>query len=160
MIKSYLIIILFIFYTSCVKAADHGNGFGSEIFTEPPVIKNESIVEETEEDIVEENLHPLLRYDLNKYLVIGTVLELANDKHSLAIIRTPDGTDHIVFLEDILSNNEPPWIVKKINVRGITVQKEVTDSAENLDENGNLVYLEKHIDVNNPTINLTEMNKN
>ena len=85
---------------------------------------------------------------------------MANDKHSLAIIRTPGGTDHIVFLEDILSNNEPPWIVKKINVRGITVQKEDTDSAENLDEDGNLVYLEKHIDVNNSTINLTEMNKN
>ena len=160
MIKSYLIIILFIFYTSCVKATDHGNGFGPEIFTEPPVIKNESIIEETDENIVEENLHPLLRYDLNKYFVIGTVLELANDKHSLAIIRTPGGTDHIVFLGDILSNNEPPWIVKKINVRGITFQKEVTDSAENLDENSNLVYLEKHIDVNNPTINQTEMNKN
>ena len=160
MIKSYLIIILFIFYTSCVKATDHGNGFGSEIFTEPPVIKNESIIEETEEDIVEENLHPLLRYDLNKYLVIGTVLELTDDKHSLAIIRTPGGTDHIVFLEDILSNNEPPWIVKKINVRGITVQKEDADGAENLDEDGNLVYLEKNIDVNNSTINLTEINNN
>ena len=55
MIKSYLIIILFIFYTSCVKAADHGNGFGPEIFTEPPVIKNESIIEETDENIVEES---------------------------------------------------------------------------------------------------------
>ena len=160
MIKSFLIIILFIFYTFCVKAAGDGNGFGTEIFTEPPPILNKSTTEATDENIVENNLHPLLRYDLNKYLVIGTVLELTNDKRSLAIIRAPGGSIHIVFLEDILSNNEPPWIVKKINVRGITFQKEVTDSAENLDENSNLVYLEKHIDVNNPTINLTEMNKN
>ena len=161
MIKSYLIIILFIFYTFCVKAAGDGNGFGTEIFTEPPAQeKVESTTEETNENILDENLHPLLRYDLNKYLVIGTVLELANDKRSLAIIRAPGGSDHVVFLEDILSNDESPWIIKKINLRGITVQKEDTESAENLNENGNLAYLEKHIDVNNPTINLTEMNKN
>ena len=157
MIKSYLIIILFIFYTSCVKAADQGSGFGTDFFTEPPVVPNESITEKTDEDIVEDNIHPLLRYDLNKYLVIGTFLELDNDKRSLAIIRTPDGTDHVVFLESILSNNNPPWTVKKINLRGIFIQRE---NAESLDENGNSVFLEKHIDVNNPTINLTEMNKN
>ena len=158
MIKNFLIFVLFCFYTSYVKAAS--DGFGKQIFSEPPPILNESTTEETDENIVEGNLHPLLRYDLNKYLVIGTVLELANDKDSLAIIRTPGGTDHIVFLEDILSNNESPWIIKKINIRGITVQKEDTDSAENLDKDGNIVYLEKNIDVNNSTINLTEMNKN
>ena len=158
MIKNFLIFVLFCFYTSCVKAAN--DGFGKQIFSEPPPILNESVTEETDENIVEENLHPLLRYDLNKYLVIGTVLELANDKRSLAIIRAPGGSFHIVFLEDILSKNEPPWIIKKINIRGITVQKEDTDSAENLDEDGNLVYLEKHIDVNNPSVNLTEVNNN
>jgi len=50
--------------------------------------------------------------------------------------------------------------IKKISIRGISVQKENPESAENLDENGNLIYLEKHIDVNNPTINLAEMNNN
>ena len=67
---------------------------------------------------------------------------------------------HILLLEDILSNNDQPWIVKKIDLNGITVQKENTESAENLNENGNLVDLEKYIDVNNPTINLTEINLN
>ena len=160
MIKSFLIIILFIFYTFCVKAAGDGNGFGPEIFTEPPPILNKSTTEATDENIVENNLHPLLRYDLNKYLVIGTVLELANDKRSLAIIRAPGGSFHIVFLEDILSNNEFPWEIKEISIRGISVQKENPESAENLDENGNLIYLEKHIEDNNSTINLTEMNNN
>jgi len=159
MIKNFLIFISFFFYISSVKAAE--DGFGREFFENPPPKEKEiSTTEKTDENIVEENLHPLLRYDLNKYLVIGTVLDLTNDKRSLAIIRAPGGSFHIVFLEDILSNNEPPWIVKKINVRGITVQKEDADGAENLDENGNLVYLEKYIDVNNPTINLTEMNQN
>ena len=83
-----------------------------------------------------------------------------NDKNSLAIIRTPGGSDHVVFVEDILSNDESPWIIKKIDLRRITVQKENAESAENLDENGNLIYLEKYIDVNNSTINLTEINKN
>ena len=118
MIKSYLIIILFIFYSSYLKAADLGSGFGTDFFTEPPVIINETITEETDEGVIEDNIHPLLRYDLNKYLVIGTFLQLGNDSRSLAIIRTPDGTDHVVFLEDILSNNKPPWTVKKINIRG------------------------------------------
>jgi len=157
MIKSSLIIILFIFSTSYVKAADDGSGFGTDFFTEPPLIINESITEETDADIVENNIHPLLRYDLNKYLVIGTFLHLGNDNRSLAIIRTPDGTDHVVFLEDIFSNNEPPWTVKKINVRGIFIQTENTESS---DENGNPVFLKKYIDVNNPSVNLTEMNNN
>ena len=149
------------------RKEDYKNESGIEMMPlqSPQVIRSSPDEDTTtfdsiNENIVDESLHPLLRYDLNKYLVIGTVLELANDKHSLAIIRAPGGTDHIVFLEDILSNNVSPWIIKKINIRGITVQKEDTDSAENLDEDGNLVYLEKHIDVNNPTINLTEMNKN
>jgi len=157
MIKSSLIIILFIFSTSYVKAADGGSGFGTDFFNEPPLIINESITEKTDADIVEDNIHPLLRYDLNKYLVIGTFLHLGNDNRSLAIIRTPDGTDHVVFLEDIFSNNEPPWTVKKINVRGIFIQTENTESS---DENGNPVFLKKYIDVNNPSVNLTEMNNN
>ena len=160
MIKYFLIIALFFLYSFCVQA--EGDGFGRQIFDEPPAKeKEESTTEETNENISEDNnLHPLLRYDLNKYLVIGTVLELANDKRSLAIIRAPGGSFHIVFVEDILSNNEFPWVIKKISLRGISVQKENPESAENLDENGNLIYLEKHIDVNNSTINLTEMNNN
>ena len=159
MIKNFLIITLFFLYSFCVKA--EGDGFGRQIFDEPPAQeKEESTTEETNENIGEDNLHPLLRYDLNKYLVIGTVLELANDKRSLAIIRAPGGSVHIVFLEDILSNNDPPWIVKKIDLNGITVQKENTESEENLNEDGNLVDLEKYIDVNNPTLNLTEINLN
>ena len=151
MIKNFLIITLFFLYSS--KAAS--DGFGKQIFEEPPPQEiQESKTEETDESIVEGNLHPLLRYDLNKYLVIGTVLDLANDKRSLAIIRAPGGSDHVVFLEDILSNDESPWIIKKINLRGITVQKENAESAENLDEAGNLIFLEKHIDVNNSTIKL------
>ena len=140
MIKNFLIITLFFTYTSVVKAAN--DGFGKQIFDEPPPKeKKETAPEETDENIVEENIHPLLRHDLNKYLVIGTFLELGNDKRSLAIIRVPEGTDHVVFLEDILSNNEPPWIVKKINLTGMFIQRE---NAESLDENGNLVYLEKY----------------
>ena len=159
MIKNFIIITLFFLYSFCVKA--EGDGFGRQIFDEPPAQEKEkSTTEETNENIGEDNLHPLLRYDLNKYLVIGTVLELTNDKRSLAIIRAPGGSFHIVFLEDILSNNESPWVIKEISIRGISVQKENPESAENLDENGNLIYLEKHIDVNNPTINLTEMNNN
>ena len=159
MIKIFLIFISFFFYISSIKAAE--DGFGREFFENPPPKEKEiSTTEKTDENIVENNLHPLLRYDLNKYLVIGTVLELTNDKRSLAIIRAPDGTHHIVFSEDILSNNESPWVIKEISIRGISVQKENPESAENLDENGNLIYLEKHIDVNNSTINLTEMNKN
>ncbi len=145
MIKNFIIITLFFLYTSGVKAND---GFGKEIFDEPPTqVTGETTSKETDENVVEENIHPLLRHDLNKYLVIGTFLELNNDKRALAIIRVPEGSDHIVFLEDILSKNEPPWIVKKINLRGIVIQRE---NAESLDENGNLVYLEKYIDVNNP----------
>ena len=157
MIKNYLIIILFLFYASCLKAVE--DGFGKQIFDEPPPQEKKEITEkETDENIiVKENVHPLLRHDLNKYLVIGTFLELDDDNRSLAIIRVPEGTDHIVFLDDILSNNEPPWIIKNINLRGIFIQKE---NAESLDENGNLVYFEKYIDVNNPNINLAEMNKN
>ena len=158
MIKSFLIFISFFFYISSVKAED---GFGREFFENPPPKeKEETTSEETDENIVEENSHPLLRYDLNKYSVIGTFLELDSDKRSLVIIRTPEGTDHILLLEDILTNNDPPWIVKKIDLNGITVQKENTETAENLNEDGNTVDLEKYIDVNNPTINLTEMNKN
>ena len=159
MIKSFLIFISFFFYISSVKAAE--DGFGREFFENPPPKeKEETTSEETDENIVEENLHPLLRYDLNKYSVIGTFLELDSDKRSLVIIRTPEGTDHILLLEDILTNNDPPWIVKKIDLNGITVQKENTETAENLNEDANPVDLEKYIDVNNPTINLTEMNKN
>ena len=159
MIKSFLIFISFFFYISSVKAAE--DGFGREILENPPPQeKKETTTEKTDENIVEENSHPLLRYDLNKYSVIGTFLELDSDKRSLVIIRTPEGTDHILLLEDILTNNDPPWIVKKIDLNGITVQKENAESAENLNEDGNLVYLEKHIDVNNPTINLTEIHKN
>ena len=159
MIKIFLIFISFFFYISSVKAAE--DGFGREILENPPPKeKDDTTSEETDENIIEENLHPLLRYDLNKYSVIGTFLELDSDKRSLVIIRTPEGTDHILLLEDILTNNDPPWIVKKIDLNGITVQKENTESAENLNEDGNLVDLEKYIDVNNPTINLTEMNKN
>ena len=151
MIKNFLIIILFFLYSSKVAS----DGFDKQIFEEPPPQEiQESTTEETDESIVEGNLHPLLRYDLNKYLVIGVVLVLANDKRSLAIIRAPGGSDHVVFLEDILSNDESPWIIKKINLRGITVQKENAESAENLDEAGNLIFLEKHIDVNNSTIKL------
>ena len=159
MIKSFLIFISFFFYISSVKAAE--DGFGREFFENPPPKeKDVSTTQENDENIVEENLHPLLRYDLNKYLLIGTFLELDSDKRSLAIIRTLEGTDHILFLEDILSNNDPPWIVKKIDLNGITVQKENTESEENLNEDGNLVDLEKYIDVNNPTLNLTEINLN
>lgn len=159
MIKNFLIFISFFFYISNVKAAE--DGFGKQIFEEPPPQeKKETTTEETDENVVEENLHPLLRYDLNKYSVIGTFLELDGDERSLAIIRTPEGTDHIVFLEDIFSKDEPPWIVKKINLRGITVLKEDIDSTEKLDEKGNIIYLEEHIDVNNSTINLAEINNN
>lgn len=159
MIKNFLIITLLFLYSS--KASTDNDGFGKQIFEEPPPKeKGESITEETNENIVDENLHPLLRYDLNKYLVIGTVLELTNDKRTLAIIKAPGESIHVVFLEDILSNDESPWIIKKINLRGITVQKVNAESAKDLDENGNLIFLEKQIDVNNSTINLTEMNNN
>jgi len=157
MIKNYLIVILFCFYVSCLKAAE--DGFGKQIFSEPPPEKKELTTtnEIDDDDIIKENVHPLLRYDLNKYLVIGTFLQLGKDNSSLAIIRVPEGTDHIVFLEDILSNNELPWIIKEINLRGIVIQQE---KPENLDENDNPLFLKKNIDVNNPQITITEMNNN
>ena len=47
MIKNFLIFVLFCFYTSCIKAAS--DGFGKQIFSEPPPILNESVTEETDE---------------------------------------------------------------------------------------------------------------
>ena len=157
MIKNYLIFILFCFYASCLKSAE--DGFGKQIFEEPPPEKIEQTTTKVmdDNDIVKENVHPLLRYDLNRYLVIGTFLQLGKDNRSLAIIRVPEGTDHIVFLEDILSNNEPLWTVKEINLRGIVIQQE---KPENSDENDNPLFLKKNIDVNNPQITITEMNNN
>lgn len=155
MIKNLLFIVFFLFYSFSIQAAE--NGFSKQFFSEPSPTQNELTTNESNGSSVSDNKHPLLRYDLNKYFIIGTFIELNNDKRSIAIVRSPDGTDHIIFEEDILSNNEPPWIVKKIQVRGITIIKEDT---ENLDENGNITYLKKNIDVNNSSINLTGMKSN
>ena len=155
MIKNILFIVFFLCYSSFIQAAE--NGFSKQFFSEPSPTENELTTSGSSGSIISNNKHPLLRYDLNKYFIIGTFIELNNDKRSIAIVRSPDGTDHIVFEEDILSNNEPPWIVKKIQVRGITIMKE---DAESLDENGNITYLEKNIDVNNSSNNLTKMKSN
>lgn len=155
MIKNFLFITFFLFYSFSAQTAE--NGFSKQFFSEPSPTENELTTSESSGSIISNNKHPLLRYDLNKYFIIGTFIELNNDKRSLAIVRSPDGTDHIIFEEDILSNNEPPWIIKKIQVRGITIIKENT---ENLDEDGNITYLEKNIDVSNSSINLTKMKSN
>ena len=154
MIKFFLIASLFFLCTSITRAET--NPFGKDFFSEPPPGDDEVLSVLSEEDIVEESSHPLLRYDLRKYLIIGTVLELSGEKRSLAIIRTPDSTNHIVFLDDILSKDQPPWIIKNIDLRGITVQKE---DPEELDEKGNPVYLEENIEVNNLTIDIISMDK-
>ena len=51
-------------------------------------------------------------------------------------------SNHIVYIEDILSKDQPTWIIKEIDLRGITVQKE---DPEELDENGIPVFLEETI---------------
>ena len=81
MIKNFLIATLFFLCTSTIKAET--NPFSKDFFSEPPPSDEEKQSELSDENIVEKSLHPLLRYNLNKYLVIGTVLELTSEKNAL-----------------------------------------------------------------------------
>ena len=156
MFKNFLITTLFFLYASIIKADT--DPFSKDFFGEPPPPGDGEITSElSDENIVDENLHPLRGYDLNKYLVIGTVLELTGQKRSLAILRAPDESNHIVYIDEILSKDQPPWIIKEIDLRGITVQK---DDPVELDENGIAVYPKEKIEVNNPTINISTMGNN
>jgi hypothetical protein len=68
----------------------------------------------------------------------------------LAIISARGESDHVVREGDSISKDWPQWTIKEIRLRGIIVQKR---DGENLDDDGNPVYLEERIDVRNPSIN-------
>jgi Tfp pilus assembly protein PilP len=64
--------------------------------------ENNDAKEKEDEEDVDDSVHPLIRYDLNKYFVKGVVKsELGN----LAIISFPSGRDYIMFSGDPLGNN-------------------------------------------------------
>jgi|TARA_B100001079_G_C16399447_1_gene510684 hypothetical protein len=155
-LKKLLIFILLFFCPSFVIAeVDPFNNL--EFFSEPPPEgegQTKPTSDEEDEGNVDENLHPLLRYDLYKYFVKGVVFidvsENINNKRALAIISARGESDHVVREGDSISKDWPQWTIKEIRLRGIIVQKR---DGENLDDDGNPVYLEERIDVRNPSIN-------
>ena len=97
MFKNFLIATIFFLCTSTIKA--EVDPFSKDFFSEPLPSDEVETSELSDENIVEKSLHPLRRYNLNKYLVIGTVLELTSEKRSLAIIKAPDESNHIVYID-------------------------------------------------------------
>ena len=63
-------------------------------------IQNQEI--QNNEKKIDDSVHPLIRYDLNKYFVKGVV---KSELGSLVIVSFPEGTDYIMFLGDPLGNN-------------------------------------------------------
>ena len=88
----------------------------------------ESVPASTTTDYVEEeatNLHPLLRYPVTKYVLMGI---LASKKGDIALIRSKSGEEFFVRVSDTLGNADGRII--SINSRGIEVEEK--DKVVNL----------------------------
>ena len=72
------------------------------------------------------SIHPMVRYDVNKYFVKGTI---TSDEGALAIISLPGDKDYFLFLGDPLGNdlhtirsiNQDFIILSKSNGEGVSI---------------------------------------
>ncbi len=108
---------LSIIFTSALSEV--ANPFDSIIESAPPP----SATDYAEEEAT--NLHPLLRYPVKKYVLMGT---LVSNEVGIALVRSKSGEEFFVRVSDILGNADGR--ITSINSRGIEVTEE--DKVVNL----------------------------
>ena len=135
-----------------ILAKGETNPFSKKLIKEVPVSQEQTTsLANTNIDINEEskNVHPLLKYSLNRYFIKG-VLIVKDGKYkdrALTIISASGESDHLIQVGDSISDEWPQWTVSEISIRSVTFKKRDGDA---LDENGEPILLEEKIEVLNP----------
>ena len=145
----YFIFIILLIYP--ILAKSESNPFSKKLIKEAPISQEQTASKtNTSVNINEEkNVHPLLKYNLNRYFIKG-VLIVNGGKYknrALTIISAAGESDHLIQVGDSISNEWPLWTVSEIDIRSVTFKKRDSDS---LDENGEPILLTEKIEVLNP----------
>ncbi len=145
----YFIFIILLIYP--ILAKSESNPFSKKLIKEVPISQEQTASKtNTSVNINEEkNVHPLLKYNLNRYFIKG-VLIVNGGKYknrALTIISAAGESDHLIQVGDSISNEWPLWTVSEIDIRSVTFKKRDSDS---LDENGEPILLTEKIEVLNP----------
>ena len=152
--KIYFAFIIFLFYPLLINAET--NPFSLKLIKEAPIPENQSTyIVHTDSSVESKNTHPLLKYNLNRYFIKGILI--VNDgkykDRALAIISASGEADHLIQVGDSISDEWPQWEVSSINLRSVFFQKR---DGEELDEDGNIIFMKEEIEVLNPLSSKTE----
>ena len=148
-LKIYFIFIILLIYP--ILAKGESNPFSKKLIKEVPVSQGQTTSQtNTSVNINEENnVHPLLKYNLNRYFVKG-VLIVNGGKYknrALTIISAAGESDHLIQVGDSISDEWPQWTVSEIDIRSVIFKKR---DGDELDENGEPILLIEKIQVLNP----------
>ena len=144
----FIFIILLIYP---ILAKSESNPFSKKLIKEVPISQEQTTSKtNTSVNINEEkNVHPLLKYNLNRYFVKG-VLIVNGGKYknrALTIISAAGESDHLIQVGDSISDEWPQWTVSEIGIRSVIFKKR---DGDELDENGEPIFLIEKIQVLNP----------
>ena len=147
--KIYFIFIILLIYP--ILAKGESNPFSKKLIKEVPISQGQTTSQtNTSVNINEEkNVHPLLKYNLNRYFVKG-VLIVNGGKYknrALTIISAAGESDHLIQVGDSISDEWPQWTVSEIGIRSVIFKKR---DGDELDENGEPIFLIEKIQVLNP----------
>jgi Tfp pilus assembly protein PilP len=120
--------VLFVFFTS-IAFAD--NDPFSRSFTEEITQSSSADTYSSSTSYDSENtVHPIIRYDLSRYIVKGTIFA---EQGSIAVVGIPGFNDTILFLGDELGKDS--YTITEIGIDTITLSnKNSIDSAESSGE--------------------------
>jgi hypothetical protein len=119
-----LIIILFFFLFWAPAISADSDAF-SRSFTEEKIDPLSSLGTSSISNDDNEGIHPMIRYDINKYFLKGAVI---STKGSLAIISYPGGLDYILYLGDPIGNDMNT--LKKININYVIAGKKDSEDYQ------------------------------
>ena len=145
--KNLLKIFYVVIFLLPIKVNAETNPFLLKFTSEVPLSSEQNL--NTSNIGEERSTHPLLKYNLNRYFVKGTLMvkDGAYKGRALAIISAPGEADHLVQVGDSISDEWPQWTISKINLRDVIFIKR---DGDELDENGQPIFIEDKIDVFNP----------
>ena len=117
--KLIIFLLFFIFWTPLIFAESDpfSRSFTQDAFTPLGTVSTSN--DETE------GIHPIIRYDLNKYHLKGVVI---STKGSLAIISYPGGLDYILYKGDPIGNDMNT--LKKITINYVIAGKKDSEDYQ------------------------------
>ena len=75
------------------------------------------------------SVHPIIRYEISKYIVKGTIFA---EQGSIAIVSIPGLNDSVLFLGDTLGNQS--HIISDIGIDSITASKKIDEDSDETED--------------------------